>query len=302
MFGLLGSRPNMANLLLRGAYEGGGPALERRSEALWPLELLIMRAAPARLPVSRRVVSEVILGGLLGLARQRLDVAGASALPALTQTATFIALAPLLGAESATAAAEGKSYRRPAGASDSARLAFVTPIPPRLLLTLSQGPRSVEQIAAEMEISPEEAQRALTALEESPLTELTVVEVDGEQMYQSRWPVIDAEQLAAMSPEEERRLMDESWEKMVRSMEEARAAGTLESRPDRTQAQLAIWLDEQGWRELSECMNGTLEECMEIQERARQRLEGSSSEAEAFGANVFLTAFEMPAGGAYDHH
>lgn len=304
MFGLLASRPNMANLLLRGAYEGGGAALERRSEGLWPLELLFMRVAPARLPVSRKVVSGVILGGLLGLARQRLKESGASALPGLTQTATFIALAPLLGAESATAAAEGKSYRRQAAAGDGdAKLSFVTPIPPRLLLALSKGPMSIEQIAAEMEISAEQAERALSSLEESALPELAVVEgPDGERLYQSRWPIYDTEQVAAMSPEEERLLSQEVYERMLRSMDEAIGAGTFDSRADRVLVQLPVWLDEQGWGELSARVGGTFEECMEIQERARERLEESGREVEAFGASVILAAFEMPAGGPYSHH
>jgi len=303
MFGLLSSRPNMANLLLQGAYEGGAPALLRRSEALWPLELLLIRAAPARLPVARKVVSGAILGGLLGLARQRLAEAGAGALTGLTQISTFIALAPLLGAESATAAAEGKSYRRLPPTSAGARLAVVTPIPPRLLLALSQGPMSVEQIAAEAELTPAEAELALSALDENPLSELTVTEGDdGVRRYQSRWPVFTTEQVSAMSPEEERRISQEGWERMQRSVEEAIAAGTFESRPERFLVQLPVWLDEQGWLELSDCLTGTMDECWEIQERARQRLEEGGRQDEAFGSNIFLATFEMPAGGLYSHH
>ena len=123
LLGLLASRPNLAHLLLVGAYEGGAPALRRRSEALRPLEGMLMRAAPSQLPVSRALLSEALLGGLLWLARRRMAEAGPGALLGLAPICTYIVLAPLLGAEQATAAAAGKSYRRqPSDLGGSRRL------------------------------------------------------------------------------------------------------------------------------------------------------------------------------------
>lgn len=296
MFGLLGSRPNMAHLLLQGAYEGGGPALERRTEALWPLELLLMRAAPARLAVARKVVSRAILGGLLGLARQRLLEAGAGSLPGLSQIATFIALAPLLGAESATAAAEGKSYRRkPLKETETIRMTAVSPFGDRILFVLSQGPIGVEGIAAETGLTPAEVERTLEQLEEEPLAELAVTEgPDGERLYENRWPMITMNQWVEMNVDEQEQISNEIRLLIRSDLDEAVAAGTFDARPERALIRLPVRLDELGWQEINEVLEGTLEDCIEIQLRAQKRIEEGSRVSEAFGARVVLASFEMP--------
>jgi AcrR family transcriptional regulator len=112
LLGLLASRPNLAHLLLIGTFEGGAPALERRAEALLPLESLLTAAVSDRLAAPPPRVAEAILGGMLGLARRRLMADGAGALVGLAPICTYVVLAPLLGVEDATAAAQGKSYRR----------------------------------------------------------------------------------------------------------------------------------------------------------------------------------------------
>ena len=301
MFGLLASRPKLANLLLHGAYEGGTPALERRADALWPLELLLIRAAPTRLAAARKVVSGAILGGLLGLARKRFLEAGAAALPGLTQIGTFIALAPLLGTESATAAAEGKSYRRPQPERAVARFAG-TPLNSRLMLALSHGPMSIEQIATETELAPEQVELALSALEEESLAELAVVEgEDGKRHYESRWPLIEKAEWIELSQGEQEQMSAEIGLLIKREAEEAVAAGTFDSRPERVLVRLPVWLDARGWQDLNESLDRTLEDCMKIQDRARKRIEGSGQSVDAFGARVVLASFEMPAAGAEAH-
>jgi len=296
MFGLLGSRPNMANLLLQAVYEGGAPALERRSEALWPLELLLMRAAPARLAAARKVVSGAILGGLLGLTRRRFVEVGAAGLPGLTQISTFIALAPILGIESATAAAEGKSYRRPGlDAAESVRLATINPLSDRLLIALSHGPVTVEQIAAEIDLTPAEVELSLARIEEEPLAELAVVEGEnGERLYENRWPLLETPQWAEFTLEEQEQMSAEIGVLIGKEMEEAAVAGTFDSRPERFLVRLPVRLDERGWQELSESLEGTLEECIEIQRRTQKRLEEGGRLSETFSARVVLVSFEMP--------
>lgn len=296
MFGLLSSRPNMANLLLSAAYEGGAPALERRGEALWPLELLLMRAAPARLAAARKVVSGAILGGLLGLARWRFAEAGAGSLGGLTQFGTFIALAPILGTESATAAAEGKSYRRPPPqAAEAVRMATIDPLSDRLLIALSHGPVTVEQIGAEIDLSPQEVELSLARIEEEPLAELAVVEGEnGERLYESRWPLLEAPQWSEFGLEEQEQISAEVGLLIRKEMEEAAAAGSFDARPERFLVRLPVRLDERGWQELNESLNGTMEECIEIQRRTQKRLEESGRISEAFSARVMLISFEMP--------
>jgi AcrR family transcriptional regulator len=299
MFGLLGSRPNMAHLLLRGVYEGGGPVLERRTEALWPLEVLLMRAAPAQLAVARKVVSRAILGGLLGLARQRLLETGAASLPGLSQIATFITLAPLLGAESATAAAEGKSYRRlPVETAETVRLATINPFGDRLLFALSHGPVSVGELAAETGLTPTEIEHTLSQLEEEPLAELAVTErEDGERLYENRWPMITMSQWMEMSVREREQVSSEIRLMIRRDLDEAVAAGTFDERPEHFLVRLPVRLDERGWQEINETLDGTLEDCIEIQQRAQGRIANSGRVSEAFGARVVLVSFEMPPSG-----
>ncbi|MET0557218.1 MAG: TetR/AcrR family transcriptional regulator [Solirubrobacterales bacterium] len=304
LFGLLGSRPNMANLLLSGAFEGGAAALQRRSEALWPLELLLMRAAPAPLAAARKVVSGAILGGLLGIARRRFLEAGAAGLPGLVQISTFIALAPLLGTESATAAAEGKSYRRPplVVTGDEVRLAAINPLSDRLLVALSHGPVTVEQIAAEIELSPQEVELSLSRIEEEPLAELAVVEGEnGERLYENRWPLLETPQWAEFSLEEQEQMSAEVQTLIHKEMEEATAAGTFDTRPERFLVRLPVRLDERGWQELHDSLATSMEECIEIQRRTQKRLEASGRLSETFSARVVLVSFEMPQRGHDEH-
>jgi AcrR family transcriptional regulator len=303
MFGLLGSRPNMANLLLRSAFEGGGPALERRNEALWPLELLLMRAVPARLPVARKVVSGAILGGLLGIARQRFLEAGAGALPGLAQISTFIALAPLLGTESATAAAEGKSYRRPpAEPADSVRRVPIDPLSDRFLMALSHGPVTVAELAADLGLSSEEVEILISRLEEEPPGELAVVVgEDGERRYENRWPLIETVEWNQYSPDEQEEMSAEIRLLINKEMEEAAAAGTFDSRSERFLVRMPVRLDERGWKDMGESMERTLEECIEIQREVQKRLEEGGRVSETFGARVVLVSFEMPQEGPDRH-
>jgi DNA-binding transcriptional ArsR family regulator len=242
------------------------------------------------------VVSKAILGGLLGLARQRLLEAGAGSLPGLSQIATFIALAPLLGAESATAAAEGKSYRRlPLETAETVRLATVNPFGDRLLFALSHGPVSVEQLAAETGLTPAEVEHTLSQLEEEPLAELAVSERDdGERLYENRWPLITLNQWMGMSVEEQEQISTEIRALIRSDVEEAAAAGTFDSRPERALIRLPVRLDESGWQEINEALEGTLEDCIEIQRRAQQRIKESGRSGEAFSARVVLVTFEMP--------
>ncbi|HSC21948.1 MAG TPA: TetR/AcrR family transcriptional regulator, partial [Solirubrobacterales bacterium] len=83
LFGLFASRPNLARLLLIGSIEGGGAALQRRADALRPIESLLAQAGARRPAQPQRVTAEAILGGVLGLARRRLLDAGAGGLPSL---------------------------------------------------------------------------------------------------------------------------------------------------------------------------------------------------------------------------
>lgn len=294
LLGLLASRPNLANLLLLAAYEGGAAALRRRSEALRPLEAMLMRAAPGQLPIPRVLLSEALLGGLLWLARRRMAENGPGTLLGLAPICTYIALAPSLGPEQATAAAEGKSYRRQApDAAQSLRFSASNPQEVRLLSLLSQEPLSVEELAEQATLSPEEAQSQVARLEGAGLIEPAPgAEASGPPIYQSRWPVWSTAEWERRSQSEREALSAEINSAMREEIDDAVVEGTFDVHPERFLVRIPLWLDRQGWEELHDALNISMEECLSIQKRSRQRLEMGGAATEGFEARVHLVSFE----------
>jgi hypothetical protein len=79
-------------------------------------------------------------------------------------------------------------------------------------------------------------------------------------------------------------------------VEDAFAAGTFDSRPERHLVRVPTLVDEQGWRELSERLDLTLEECLAIEARSRERLKARGEEAEGISARIYLASFEAAPG------
>jgi AcrR family transcriptional regulator len=288
----LGALLNLAHLLLVGVFEGGGPALQRRADALQPIETLLTQAAPHRHARPQRVTVEAILGGILGLARRRLLDAGAGGLPSLIPICTYIALSPLIGNEQATAAAEGKSYRRGRGLAEMVRF-LSHPDWARLTTFLSHGPVSVAELVETMGRTPEEIEARLAELEEAGVIEMVAEGAQGpDRVFATAWPVTSTEDWARREQDEREQLSEEIGGVVKEEVEEAFAAGTFDARPERHLVRLPMWLDDQGWRELSETLDGTLDSCLAIQERAKGRLR--KMESDGFPVRVILVSFETP--------
>jgi AcrR family transcriptional regulator len=100
LFNFLASRPALANLAMVEVYAAGLEAMQRRLEALQPLQDLIADGSGLA-PEMPRIAAEGIVGGVYTLAYRRLREGGAEALPALAPICTYITLAPFLGAEEA---------------------------------------------------------------------------------------------------------------------------------------------------------------------------------------------------------
>ena len=107
MLSFLASRPALAQLLVVEAYSGGPAALERRNEALRPLEILLA-PRPGEAPLE----CWAIAAGALALAHRQIREHGAASLPALAPHCTYLALAPFIGPEEACAAANGSGAGR----------------------------------------------------------------------------------------------------------------------------------------------------------------------------------------------
>ena len=110
LFNFLASRPALARLVMSEIYAAGPAAVERRVEAMRPFRALIEQGLE-RAPETPRIAPELIAGGIATLAYRAIRDRGPEALPSLTPLATYITLAPFLGAEEACRVANGTGRR-----------------------------------------------------------------------------------------------------------------------------------------------------------------------------------------------
>jgi hypothetical protein len=111
MCNFLASRPALARLMMMAVYAAGPKAIERRVEALRPLQELAAEGYQ-RSPQTPPIVAEVVAGASYTLAYRQIRDKGPRALPALAPICTYIALAPFIGAEEACAVANGTGRTR----------------------------------------------------------------------------------------------------------------------------------------------------------------------------------------------
>lgn len=110
-FNFLASRPPLANLAMVEVYAAGLGAMQRRTEALRPLQEMI--AAGSELaPETPRITAEGIVGGIYTLTYRRLREGGADSLPGLAPICTYITLSPFVGPEEACRIANGDGRGR----------------------------------------------------------------------------------------------------------------------------------------------------------------------------------------------
>jgi AcrR family transcriptional regulator len=298
LFGMLASRPNLAHLLLAGTREGGGPTLERRTEVLRQIEPLLSVGVPAhKRPVSIRVASEALLNAVLEVGARRLADSGADSLPALVPICSFMILAPVLGTEQATAAAEGKSYRKPSAAVSRAVLsAGRRPSSDQLLIALSSsGPRTAAELEETTLLSAQQVADQIRTLEKDGAIAAIPPSPDSDQTrYAAVWGQMDTEESLERPQAEREALTLEVGQVIKAEVEEAVEAGTFDARADRSLVRLPLWLDDQGWRELSKHLDDSLAASLEIQRRASERLlTGGDPKAGTYGRLLFAT-FEVP--------
>lgn len=299
LFGMLASRPKLAHLLLLGVREGGAKALGRRLEVLRQIEPLLSAGVPPhQRPVSIRVASEALLSAVLELAGRRLSESGAGALPGLVPICSFMLLAPILGAEQATAAAAGKGYRKlPAATSEAVLRAGRRPISQQILVAFIAGPKSAAEVTEQTLLSRREVDEQIEILETNGVLRTSSPPSGSESVeaqYEITWARMDSEESRRRSKPEREAMSIEVGQVIRAELEEAVAAGTFDARPDRSLVRLPLWLDEQGWRELSLHLDDSLDGGLEIQRRAGERLlAGGDPEAGSYG-RLLLASFEVP--------
>jgi AcrR family transcriptional regulator len=107
MFAFFAAEPIYARMAMVEVYAAGGRALERRGEMVKALQAFLapgFEAAPELPPI----VGEAIGGATYSLVYHQIRRAGAEDLPALAPLATYLTLAPFLGAEEAASVARGR--------------------------------------------------------------------------------------------------------------------------------------------------------------------------------------------------
>lgn len=295
LFSLLGSRPDMARFVFVEAYGGGAEVLQARRESLAPvMSLLTMR--PDRAGETPTLAVEMIWGGLLTLCRRQLAESGPASLPGLAPVATYIALAPVLGAEEATAAANGRLLRRVRRAETREALTGVSSdeLSMGVLDAIRNGPATARRIARSAGY-PLGAVRSrleeMVALHQIDRVEGR--EIEGtEPVYAAPLALLDSDEWAKLDLPTRLAVSKDILERLSHDVDRALEANTFDARTDRHLSLAPLWLDEAGWRELGDVFDLTLDSCLRVQEQAAQRMRVSGEQPKNTRAALLL--FPVP--------
>jgi hypothetical protein len=286
-FNFLASRPSLADLVLVEVYAAGPAAIDRRDEALRPLEILLAEGR-LRAPEVPWIAREAIPGGILALAYNQLRRSGPESLPSLAPISTYLTLAPYIGAEDAAIAANGDGRSRSSRSPD---------LPRRVLLLedfaqLATQDWTLEDLAVEMGRDLDEIQAAAENLRRAGLIVVRDAEEEGAPtVYRALPRTVEDDEWAAMSPGERQNMSRSIVHVITAELDLALDSGTFDSRLDRFLTRVPMLLDKRGWDELMEIHQGAFDETMRIQKEATRRLRDSGPAIE--GTSV-QTLFELP--------
>jgi AcrR family transcriptional regulator/DNA-binding transcriptional ArsR family regulator len=310
MLAFLASRPALAQLLVVGVYGVGDEAVQRRNEGLEPIGILIENntAFWQHMPP---VVYEMINGGVRHLILETVLRSGTDALPSLAPLCTYLTLCPFIGAEQACAVANGKRAGSPrhgvrgewrpeaGGGAMHFRKEMRAPIFNAISLLLNRRAErsaSATEIAEELGERPEMMSSYLKELEEAGVIE-DVSEDGAEPRYRvqvliHRLLMVSSQQLTRLTDEERQKLTETVWNMIGSEVELSADKGVFNRRLDRFMTRTPLFLDEEGWVELTDLHEKTLHAGFEIQARSTKRLEESGEEP--LEARSVQLAFEMP--------
>jgi AcrR family transcriptional regulator/biotin operon repressor len=292
-FNFLASRPALARLVMVEVYAAGPRAVERREEALRPLEVLLAEGR-ARSPKVPAIAIEAITGGIYALTYKQIRDTGPEGLPGLAPICTYLTLAPFIGVEEACAAANGDGRTR-APDRESIRAVGVQAMLTRVLQAISEQATSAEEIADQIGIPTEAVAHYIDELENVGYAELVEERVkDGrvERLYGSSLRRLSGQDWAAMTLAERQRISEQIAHLIRGDWDEAVEAGSFDGRPDRHMSRLAFLVDQQGWHELLEISDEALTASIEVQRKSAERLKQSGEEG--VDGRMVQLLFEMP--------
>jgi AcrR family transcriptional regulator len=294
-FGFLASRPTLARLLTVEIYGAGPAALQRREEALRPLQLLLAEGR-ARVPRVAPIVIETIAGGVYRLAYKQIRESGTESLPNLAPLCTYMTLSPFVGTDAACEVANGDGRGRgPGDSGGSGSSSGDRLLVSRVGLILHAGPASAEGIAREVGVSVERVEAGIANLVEAGLIialEKETEDGESETVYHHNTDLVEDEHWERMSLAERQVASSQITSIVIAEIEQAIERGTFDARTDRHLSRMPLLLDAQGWRELSALHNQTFHTTVEIQAESAERLQRSGGQG--ISAVSVQAMFEMP--------
>ena len=294
LFGLLASRPTLANFIFVAAPSGGRAAFERRAATLWPLDQLFS-AGRLHSPHTDPLAGEAALGGIFALIEHQLRRSGAESLPGLTAIATYSTLAPFLGAEWAALAARGEGQDRgPRQYSQSVKELAVRPETGRVLTALTGPEVTPREIAKATGLPLPEVRERLAELRAGGLIDQIAERVTArgtEPIYAATQMMIMTDRWEQVPIEQREKVSAEILQLIDAEIDHSVETGAFDARGDRHLLRIPFSLDRQGWRELDEAFDQHFERCLEIKEKSGERLRSSAETP--IDARAILMLFEL---------
>jgi DNA-binding transcriptional ArsR family regulator len=273
------------------APAGGPIAVERRREALRPLDFLWAegRSAAPDLPP---VLYEAITGAIFHLIHLRIVDGEGESLPSLASLCAYIGLVPFIGPNRAVAAAnEEGEVRRPAPLDpEGVRQAVLQPARHQVFRFLCEQRASVSEIAERIEQPIEVVRSQVAMLERSGLVQ-AVGEGD-EAVYEATLLERDTDDWSRLSPAEQELASAQLRVLFDADLDRSMKTGLFDARPERVWVRLAARLDERGWNELSRLQVDSMAKAKEIAAESADRL--AESGEHGIETRILLAAFEVP--------
>jgi AcrR family transcriptional regulator len=296
LLAFLASRPSLARLLFIEAYAAGPEALKRRAEALKPLSYLLVPGRARGGPLHPSA-PEVILAAVVASIQQRILGVGAHSLPALTPVLTFLATTPYIGSEAAGEAARGAGRSSRAGPVDAIVASYEDPESAPMLMALDLRAATAEELAEELGMPLVKVEDSLERLLAAKVVEPAVGSVGGKpgaRRYRaSPWlGVISEAEAAEMSIAQRERTAALVTGNIDADLRRAFDAGTVTLRPEHVLARVALELDSEGWREISDILTAAIDKAIERSRASRARLADSAEKP--IRASAALMLFELP--------
>jgi AcrR family transcriptional regulator len=293
LFNFLASRPSLARLLMVEVYAAGPAAVARREEALRPLEILLAegRALNPNVPA---IAKEAIPGGIFGLAYRQIRASGTESLPSLAPICTYFTLAPFIGDQEACAAANGDGR----GAGTRAYEPLHRMLLSQMTVILAGGEIGRDELVRQLGRPVDEVNRGLEELLDADLVTITgtTPSPSEEQLYRAKGSWLREEAWAQMSLAERQDLSRLIGRIISGELDLALETGTFDDRLDRHLTRMPLLVDEQGWRQLAAIHARALNESIEVQTEATERL-SQTNKPPIYGRSVQIL-FELPGSGS----